>query len=212
MIESEYLPAVIAHELGHLNSSDGNLTAALNRLVVNSPPWAEDKEPQRQRLEIKGDERLALTITFVGLLLWLGRKLLVFAKGGFALRLLAPFWGAYWREREYLADAYAVKLGQGAALAEFLEVNALAHDYPVPFIWLTEHTHPPTELRLDRLPDDTGGEADELAEGPEPVKAAPSGPPAAGPDGPSLTEPGPSAERSITAAGRALPRISESGR
>ncbi len=25
------------------------------------------------------------------------------------------------------------------------------HDHPVPFIWLTEHTHPPTELRVDRL-------------------------------------------------------------
>jgi hypothetical protein len=27
----------------------------------------------------------------------------------------------------------------------------LIHDHPVPFIWLTEHTHPPAELRIDRL-------------------------------------------------------------
>ena len=25
------------------------------------------------------------------------------------------------------------------------------HDHPVPFIWLTEHTHPPTELRIQAL-------------------------------------------------------------
>ena len=34
LLESEYLPAVLAHELGHLASSDGKLTAAINRLVL----------------------------------------------------------------------------------------------------------------------------------------------------------------------------------
>ena len=27
----------------------------------------------------------------------------------------------------------------------------LENDLPVPFIWLTEHSHPPTEHRIDRL-------------------------------------------------------------
>jgi Zn-dependent protease with chaperone function len=60
-------------------------------------------------------------------------------------------WGSYWREREYLADGYAASVGQAHELADFLELHALVHDHPVPFIWLTEHTHPPTELRIDRL-------------------------------------------------------------
>jgi len=30
-------------------------------------------------------------------------------------------------------------------------MHALINDHPVPFIWLTEHTHPPTELRIDKL-------------------------------------------------------------
>ena len=83
----------------------------------------------------------------------LGRPLFVlrFARGGLGLRFLAPAWGSYWREREYTADQYAANLGQADELADFLEVHALIHDHPVPFIWLTEHTHPPTELRIDQL-------------------------------------------------------------
>ena len=34
LLESDHLPAVLAHELGHLASTDGKLTAALNRLVI----------------------------------------------------------------------------------------------------------------------------------------------------------------------------------
>jgi hypothetical protein len=48
-----------------------------------------------------------------------------------------------------------------------------------------------------------------VAPGTEPVKAAPPGPPTAGPDGPTLTEPAPSAEESLRSAGMALPTVSE---
>jgi hypothetical protein len=44
-----------------------------------------------------------------------------------------------------------------------------------------------------------------VAPGAEPVKAAPTGPPTAGPSGPTLTEPDPSAEQSLRSAGKALP-------
>ncbi len=36
-------------------------------------------------------------------------------------------------------------------LARFLEQHALFFDVPIPYLWLTEHAHPPTELRLGRL-------------------------------------------------------------
>ena len=42
-------------------------------------------------------------------------------------------------------------LGQGDELAQFLESHALMHDSPFPWIWLTDISHPPTELRIDRL-------------------------------------------------------------
>jgi Zn-dependent protease with chaperone function len=195
LLESEYLPAVLAHELGHLATSDGRFTAALNRLVIHPPPrTAERDESSQPHTVVLANDSFLLTVTLVGILLWLLRNTVVFAKGGLGLQLTAPFWGSYWREREYLADLHAARLGQAEELADFLEVHALIHDHPVPFVWLTEHTHPPTELRIDRLRK-AGFLAGRVAPGAEPVKAAPAGPPAAEPDGPALTEPAPSADR-----------------
>ena len=45
----------------------------------------------------------------------------------------------------------------------------------------------------------------QIATGLGPVEAVPAGPPAAGPYGPALTEPVPSAGRALRSAGRALP-------
>jgi Zn-dependent protease with chaperone function len=214
LLEGEHVAAVLAHELGHLATSDGKLTAALNRLVIHPPPitQAEPSQPRGAAVVVTGD-RAMLTVTFLGGVLWLARKTVAFAKGGFALKVLAPAWGSYWREREYLADLYAAQLGQADELADFLEIHALIHDHPVPFIWLSEHSHPPSELRIDRLRKAALDLPALVAPGSEPVKAAPAGPPAAGPDGPTLTEPDPSAGESLRSAGMALPTFShrESG-
>jgi Zn-dependent protease with chaperone function len=153
LLESEYLPAVLAHELGHLASSDGKLTAALNRLVIHPRPTIREKDPEppHHPIVVAENDKLLLAITLFGAILWLARKTIRFAQGGLGLRFTGPPWGAYWREREYTADQYAAQLGQAEELADFLEVHALIHDHPVPFIWLTEHSHPPTELRIDKL-------------------------------------------------------------
>ena len=174
LIESEFLTAVIAHELGHLNTSDGKLTAAINRLIVNPLPLRHrQKQPGERPGVLVVSDRLLLGTTFFGAFIWLVRKLVGFAQGGLALRVLAPFWGSYWREREYIADQLAAALGQAEELADFLEIHALIHDHPVPLIWLTEHTHPPTELRIDRLRKHTPATT-QIAPGPEPVKAVPT--------------------------------------
>ena len=123
LLESGYLEPVLAHELGHLNSSDSRLTAALHRLTT----------PPRRRLRFP-----LATIGFI-------------ASGALGVWLTRTPWAAYWRAREYAADNYAAKLGQGEALARFLDTNALEHDLPVPFRWLTEESHPATEYRIDRL-------------------------------------------------------------
>jgi len=123
LLESGYLEAVLAHELGHLNSSDGRLAAALHRMTT--PP----------RWEIQSELR------FIALLL----------NGGLAVWLTRAPWAVYWRAREYHADRYAANLGQAQSLAMFLENNALENDIPVPFMWLTATTHPSTEHRIDRL-------------------------------------------------------------
>ena len=110
LLESEWLAAVLAHELGHINSSDGKLTAALNRLIINPPPRSDQDDEEPSRIVIGGG-RLQLGISVVGGLAWLVRSTIRFAGGGFALRLLAPFWGCHWREREYAADRFAACLG-----------------------------------------------------------------------------------------------------
>lgn len=180
LLESDFVAPVLAHEFGHLSSSDGKLTAAINRLIITPRPWRREQEPRERPMVLVTSDRALLGITAFGGLLWLCRRALRFAQGGFGLRILAPLWGSYWREREYDADAHATRLGQAEELADFLDVHALIHDHPVPFIWLSDHTHPPTELRIDRLRKASLQDL-AVAPGPEPVKAAPTGPPSAGP-------------------------------
>lgn len=120
------LPATLAHELGHLNSEDGRLTAATYALAL-FPHLARDS-----RLTAKG--------LFVSVI-----------TGEAGLWLFKRPWAAYYRQREYHADEYAARLGQGPQLAWSLENSALLHDRPVPFAWMSQNSHPPTELRIERL-------------------------------------------------------------
>ena len=131
MIDDPALPAVLAHELGHLATLDAPLTAALDNLVL----WTPRARPGRRRGAIR-----ALCAAIV----WLGR-------GGVGLRLTAAAWGAWWREREYRADAYASALGKGEELAAYLEQEAVLDDRPVPFMWASGHSHPPAAHRVERL-------------------------------------------------------------
>jgi Zn-dependent protease with chaperone function len=175
LLETNHLAAVLAHELGHLASLDARLTTAINRLIVFSTPFRAGAAAGRSRPQMELVPRLqytprpvtdafdlepGLTQALFGFLRFLFIVSL-FAKGGLGLWLTGPVWGRYWRAREYHADQYAAALGQADELADFLEIHALIHDNPIPFHWLTEHTHPPTELRIDRLrptPDETSAD------------------------------------------------------
>jgi len=123
LLDSAFLEPVLAHELGHLNSSDSRVTAAVHRLTT---------QPR---------VRLGRPFATIGFLF----------SGGLAVWITRAPWAAYWRAREYHADQYAATLGQGAALARFLDANALENDLPVPFMWMSDHSHPATEHRIDRL-------------------------------------------------------------
>lgn len=123
MLDSPFFPAVLAHEFGHYNSSDGRLTAALHRMTV--PP--------------RGPVRFPF-------------KILAFlATGRIGMSLVRTPWSMYWRHRESEADQYAAKLGQGPALAAFLDTHALDNDLPTPFMLFSDTSHPWTEHRIDHL-------------------------------------------------------------
>lgn len=156
LLDSPHLPAVLAHEIGHIATPDGRITAALNRLVIHPPAYEKqprehnERERRETRLEFHNG-RLALAAAALYATVWFTRTLILLMRGGAGIYLLRPIWGRYWREREHTADHYAALLGQADELADFLEIHALIHDHPIPFIWLTDHTYPPTEHRIDQL-------------------------------------------------------------
>ena len=142
LLDSDYLAAVIAHELGHVNSMDVRVSCAANRLAslarVTEPWRTGTTEADRS------GEKLGC--------LWGFAMLIVRAcSGGLQTRMMAPAWASWWRLREYAADDYAARLGQAAELARFLDENVLLYDVPIRFVWMTTESHPPTALRIERL-------------------------------------------------------------
>jgi Zn-dependent protease with chaperone function len=147
------LVPVLAHELGHLNSLDGRLAHATRRLIfpgtlllgrlgVTNAMLSMQYQPLGQ---LSGcgciGFYLALIIGYVG---GVGTSL-----------LLGPLWTRYWWQREYVADAYAARLGQALPLAEVLERQQWA-DVAAP--WQQGRTHPYTEQRIARLQQIAAGE------------------------------------------------------
>jgi Zn-dependent protease with chaperone function len=147
LFDSDFLEAVIAHELGHLNSMDGRVIVAVNRLAG----------PARATAPL----RKAQTTGFLtGRSLWFPINLAILiirgCSGGLATDAMTPAWSAWWRLREHVADTYAARLGQGEQLATFLEDHALLYDVPIKRIWTSDETHPPVAQRVERLRDQAG--------------------------------------------------------
>ncbi len=129
LLESPYAAATIAHEMGHLRSSDARITSALNLLVLKYTPTPQARPywsyPFRAWM-------------------WLASGEAVFwAMGG--------SWEMYWRSREFAADEYAIRLGQGPILAEMLTHSSLPYEQPTPHQRFSRNTHPYTKPRITRL-------------------------------------------------------------
>lgn len=139
LLESDSLPAVLAHELSHTGSLDGRITEALQRLEL----WNDPLRPPEEEGQWRRDEGRFL----VGCARWALRL----AGGGCTQRLLGPLWAAYWRAREYAADAYAASLGQAEELARHLTDYELPFDPPQPYFLFNRSEHPPVALRVERL-------------------------------------------------------------
>ncbi|HEY7829113.1 MAG TPA: hypothetical protein VIC06_00930 [Solirubrobacteraceae bacterium] len=169
-LPSAHLSALLAHELGHLRNLDAKLTVAVNRLMLKPfdpivPPAASDRErrpqspaspPHTPRTPAPPPHTPQTPTRRPSLIGWAARGALSLLRGGLGLRLSAPSWGALWREQEYRADSWAASIGWASELADFLEERVLELDHPIPLVGLTAHTHPPTELRIDRLRNSTG--------------------------------------------------------
>lgn len=153
LLDSPHLPAGIPHELGHMAALDARMAAALNRLIIHPlrEPHPDQERYKRQTEMVLTEDPVTQTIITIGLLALIAKTILRACRGGLGLWLLQPLWGTQWRSEEYAADQYAASLGQADELADFLQTHTLIYDRPLPFAWLHAHTHPPTELRIDRL-------------------------------------------------------------
>ncbi|HEV3047075.1 MAG TPA: M48 family metalloprotease [Solirubrobacteraceae bacterium] len=129
LLESPHAAAVIAHELGHLRTSDAHLTSALNLLLLK--PMDTPAVRPLWSLAFRG-------------LAW-------FASGQAVLTLTANAWEAYWRSREFAADDYAAQLGQAHALAQSLTLDSLPFERPIRAMRFSRATHPYTKPRIARL-------------------------------------------------------------
>jgi Zn-dependent protease with chaperone function len=129
LLEGPYAAAVIAHEMGHLRSSDSHLTSALNLLLLKPMETPEI--------------RPLWSLPFRGLL-W-------FASGQAVMWFLGNPWEMYWRSREFAADEYAARLGQAQALAQSLTNDSLPHERAIPNMRFSRATHPYTKPRIARL-------------------------------------------------------------
>jgi len=176
-LQGSHLPALLAHELGHLRGMDAKLTVAVSRLVLKplkstahpsvdpresanphgstGPHGPGDPRARQPRSPVRDlmlvDSRARSTLAAAGLTRWTLSKAMALLRGGLGLHLTAPTWAAVWRQQEYEADSWAAGIGWAAELAEFLQTHVLELDHPIPLVGLSSHTHPPTELRIDRL-------------------------------------------------------------
>jgi len=136
LLHDRSLTAVVAHELGHLNSTDGHLTVALGRLAIPASIFMR-----------VNDALAGAGGCFTGLFLFAGQ----FFCGLLGLIVVRPLWDAWFRAREFKADAYAARLGLARELADALEHDGLQDDRPTPFRLFSGATHPYTEHRIEAL-------------------------------------------------------------
>ena len=151
VIECDSLAAILGHELGHVNTLDGRITEALNRLSLWDDPLALSPTEGEGRGELisNPDPRGAIPWALI-------RFIARLTGGSVALRLLGPAWSAYWRSREYAADSYAGSLGRAEDLASYLRDQEQILDVPATGIF-NERQHPPVALRIERLLEESIG-------------------------------------------------------
>jgi Zn-dependent protease with chaperone function len=145
LVESDSLAAALAHECGHLWSLDGRLTEAVDRLAI----W---EDPLGPPAELDGRRVIGKEQGFGGGPLYHLLRLVLRLAGGNQVRsAFGPLWSAYWRRREFVADAAAVAVGQGPDLARHLRDEVLPFDISRPMRVFNHAEHAPTALRIERL-------------------------------------------------------------
>ncbi len=146
---NKYLTPILAHELGHLNNLDGLMLQALRNFVY---PVVQVRMTNLSRLSSgvfsNKDEDTRTSADVADSLDKQGRTFfysIIF--GGLGAIIYASQWAEWFRQRDYLADDFVVKIGLGQELLEYLE-EYRKYSFAVPF---SASWSQYTELRIDRL-------------------------------------------------------------
>jgi Zn-dependent protease with chaperone function len=157
LINSEYLGALIAHEVGNLAHGDGRQLKALRNFVypffqhisvstLRTAPGTNFQPPAtegaREVVVVDGELQQFISLSTQILLF-----LLSFSLGGFGVMILSPFWAKWFRERDYLADRVVKDLGYEYQLIDYLETYGQM-ETAVPY---SQRWTQWSELRIDRL-------------------------------------------------------------
>jgi Zn-dependent protease with chaperone function len=154
-IEDSHLAGIMAHELGHIAHQDGDVVLALRRFIIPLAYFVGiDRQPMPAGAVLTRGSNIQLDVIrnddektfyrFKALQIKLG---LAFWCGGLGMFFLGRQWARFWRARDFLADDYAVQLGQADSLMGILKTYRHV-DMAQPFL-LTNR--PYTAERLDRL-------------------------------------------------------------
>lgn len=151
-INDRHLQALLAHELGHLYYGDGETILALRRLVFpifqffvgSVRDFSSARPPYRP--EAKDFDAKEIFFSLLTKVLFF---VLAFLGGGIGVWVMSWSWASYFRKCDYVADAFAVRLGFKDQLIEYLEETKF-YDTSIPYMlgW-----RPSNELRIDRLID-----------------------------------------------------------
>lgn len=147
-VDSEYLPAILGHEIAHLNLGDGDVLLSLRSFTY---PFIQYRLTGIGNLSKGAFYSREYTENSVELVKIVNKELSVFLFailfGGFAVLRYQHEWAEWFRERDYYADEYVIKLGLGQQLQSYLEeYKDLSIAVPYSQNWMQFN-----ELRIDRV-------------------------------------------------------------
>lgn len=125
LFKTSYVKAVLAHELGHLTNRDGRLLLAVRRLVIPLAYWIGIDRSQQPIGSLSGGRLHKVDIGDDAALYYKTKTLstrlnMAFWLGGLGLLFKSMQWADLWKERDFKADSFACKLGEGLNLKQFL--------------------------------------------------------------------------------------------
>ena len=171
-IRGNNLTVLLAHEFGHIQNSDGSAILALRRFVyppfsifikdvqnysTNRPPtkyeprYTGPVDMATQAVNAATQEAIAQEFEPMKMYYLMIAKIINFfmalVGGGIGVWITSWGWASYFRQRDYYADDFVVKIGLKGDLLAYLEQN-LFYSTSVPYMLGWQPAH---ELRIDRI-------------------------------------------------------------